>query len=351
MKILFLSHTHYGSHFRVGSHHLYEQFAKYGIEVKHVSTPFSILHFLAADLIKRNDVDFTLRRKLALKNSMKNSIVPITIFPSNFRISQFFPGNQLKQLFQESWDFILVDQPMFFRFANLFSKDSKVVLRLTDIPSSGIAHLINRFKSKISGVIVTNRLIMNYIAVDNIPYYVCRNGYDYDSTVQNAPRAKRKGMVYIGAIDDRFDFDFIHELSYSSNFEFIHLYGIGKIPKNLPINVSYLGVLDHSKVSAVCSSYEFGILPFRHTTNFGRSPIKLAEYVASGLDILMPGFLLPFYFNNSSEYAHSPINARDFGRVDSGIVEIGNDELHTSFSSWEFLAKDLLKFLEGINNK
>lgn len=53
-RVLFLSHSHTFGAFRVGSHHYAREFARFGADVVHLSTPISRVH-LALGRVGRND--------------------------------------------------------------------------------------------------------------------------------------------------------------------------------------------------------------------------------------------------------------------------------------------------------
>src|SRR6185436_7137771 len=59
----------------------------------------------------------------------------------------------------------------------------------------------------------------------------------------------------------------------------------GRIP--LPQNVSLAGPVDYADLPKTLVRYRVGLLPLSdEPTNSGRSPMKLYEYLASGLNVL-----------------------------------------------------------------
>ena len=136
---------------------------------------------------------------------------------------------------------------------------------------------------------------MNALDLDSSkPKLVVENGVDFDFFNRDCNSGQRAGLVYIGAVDFRFDIEFIIALAESLPSERIDIYGPVSIDiqacKNLS-NLRFLGKLNYEKVPDTLSKYKFGLLPLNdHPANIGRSPMKLYEYQAAGLLCLVPRF-------------------------------------------------------------
>lgn len=350
MKILFLSHTFYGGVFRVGSHHLFDKFYQDGIQVVHTSTPFSMFHKVAALSFKRGDANFDLRMKIATGNLSSNQKIPFTIFPITLKISSLFPGRAIRNILKTEYDYILVDQPLFFRFLSLFPKNAKIVLRLTDKPNKKMIKLINRNIESVSSIVVTNAKILEFLNHTAIPTLIRPNGYHETFLPKKRDIPTRKGLVYVGALDSRIDWEFVAHLSTLPEFRFMHIYGSGKVPVQLPQGVSHLGSINYSDIPRVYETYKYGVLPFKLSeSNFSRSPIKLAEYLASDLEILIPKGILHEYqtnlkFEDTEDsmqhiYSKSSMEVIRLSRIHRGRV-----------SSWRVVADEILNFIVKSNN-
>jgi teichuronic acid biosynthesis glycosyltransferase TuaH len=101
--------------------------------------------------------------------------------------------------------------------------------------------------------------------------------------------SKRPRGVYVGAIDNRFDFSAIRALASEMPELELLLYGPGSPPSEpaWPANVRWMGALAYQEIPAVLQHCDFALLPFRDTpVNHGRSPMKYHEYRAAGLPIV-----------------------------------------------------------------
>ena len=97
-------------------------------------------------------------------------------------------------------------------------------------------------------------------------------------------------VVYVGAIDFRFDFPLVRRLAADyPGTQFVN-YGPVTIDlggDELP-NLHFLGPLPYAALPSVLQHCDIGLLPMNdHPSNRGRSPMKYYEYLAAGLRVLV----------------------------------------------------------------
>jgi hypothetical protein len=94
--------------------------------------------------------------------------------------------------------------------------------------------------------------------------------------------------VYVGALDRRFDWPTVAGLARSAPTVRIDIFGpAASRPPSLPANVFLPGPVDYTDLPRTLARYRVGLLPLSdEETNIGRSPMKLYEYLASGLNVL-----------------------------------------------------------------
>lgn len=104
----------------------------------------------------------------------------------------------------------------------------------------------------------------------------------------DSPWADRRGAVYVGALDRRFDWAAVIAFARSEPEQQVDLYGpAGGDSPGLPANVRLRGAVDYSLLPGILRRYRVGLLPLNDDpTNSGRSPMKLYEYLAAGLNVL-----------------------------------------------------------------
>jgi teichuronic acid biosynthesis glycosyltransferase TuaH len=126
----------------------------------------------------------------------------------------------------------------------------------------------------------------------HVPHLRLVNGVataEFDSV--SRPK-ERTGAVYVGAIDERFDWSSVIAMARAVPSESIDLYGpvIRREPETLPANLRLRGPIAHDRVPDSLVAARVGLLPFSdHPWNAGRNPIKLFEYLAAGLNVVAGG--------------------------------------------------------------
>ena len=309
MKILFLSHTYWESLYRVGSHHLASSLANAGHTILYISTSVSLLHYLKYTAIKQR---MQLAGKLTRVNDNLHTYIPRTLIPCGLLVHENFDwafplGDEMRRLCEQlsidEFDLVLVDDPKLMGLLR-HVRYKKLVYRPTDIYSQmGLKNwrlLESNLLRQCDAVVATSGPVLKFIneAFDNRkPGLVLVNGVDYDlfSHIQSPPPEYvdngRKRCVYVGILDFRFDFDLLHQLATARPDVDFFVIGLGEATAltrfNAMSNVFVLGARPYAKVPAYLQHADVGLLPLcAIKANMGRSPMKLYEYLASGIPVV-----------------------------------------------------------------
>ncbi len=299
-NILFLSHASLSTGFVVGSHQLGKCLSPNNF-VFHVSSPVTPFHLLKgkAGISKLYNSFFPKK----IDSFGFTDFIPLVPFPYGIlRILDYLNDIFVFLYFRvfkipTNFDITLIDQPSLVGFFKHFVKSERMVYRPTDIYKNmgGEKYIEHEIRSvKLSdGVIATSQEVMNALKLNpSKPKLVVENGVDIDFFKQEYIPRDRNGLVYVGAVDFRFDIEFIASLAKLLPNEKIDIYGPILVDiqpfTNIP-NLNFLGKLDYKSVPNTLSRYKFGLLPLNaHPANIGRSPMKLYEYQAVGLICLVP---------------------------------------------------------------
>jgi hypothetical protein len=290
MKIILLSHTYYGSPYKVGSHFLFDEFKRLNHEVLHVSTPITpfhrILKFFTPMRTQLHRLRFNKRQHIL------GSLVPNVFVPIQSNFCRIFPSRNLIIELSGKIDLIIIDQVLFLNYAKFFSPGAQVVLRLTDLISKKRElNLIYRERHRIGKVIVTNKAILENLQILESKAIVVPNGYPSSLSNFSPSDTERQGMIYVGSLDSRIDWNLVWKISEDPKFEFLHIFGHPKPDRDLPDRVSYLGLATVEETSNLYGYYKYGLLPYEKSpNNICRSPMKLHEYINCGLAVLAPSF-------------------------------------------------------------
>jgi teichuronic acid biosynthesis glycosyltransferase TuaH len=300
MKILLLSHASLATGFVVGSHQLARQFCIQGHEVYHVSSPVSLLNLFKSS---------TGLRKLKVALFQKNVIdnhwlvkdhIPFLPFPLGYsgildKINAIFIKHYIKTLAKTAFDLILVDQPLFHPVLKYFDP-CKIIYRPTDIYGEMGGPRFDQAEASVLNytqrIAATNLNVLaplqhKYSVKDSI---VLNNGVDLEF-FNNHPQKhnERSGVIYVGAIDFRFDLAFVINIANSNPGIQFNIFGPVSLalPAILPPNLKFKGAVEYLELPSLMQNYCYGLMPFNnHPSNMGRSPMKLWEYHAAGLKII-----------------------------------------------------------------
>lgn len=285
MKILFLSHTHAFGAFRVGSHHLSGVMARLGNDVVHYSTPFSAFHRWARKV--GDDSGWAGLDRPRIDESGVTHVSPSVLVPAGIRARSIHRDLARRGL-ETEFDLVLIDQPLLWE-PGLRNLGKLLVYRPTDLyPLGRKAVLQDKILRFVDGVIGTSQPVTDQFSNVTIPKLTLENGVDSTFTSKYLSKNRRDIAIFVGAFDGRFDLEVVELLAGSNgNWEFL-LAGPGGPDKlSLPSNVRVLGAVNYFDLPLLMDEAKIGLLPLSSDPlNAGRSPMKLYEYLASGLNVV-----------------------------------------------------------------
>lgn len=334
MNIVFASHTYMGGPFVVGSHHLAREMKRLGHQVLHMSTPLSPLH-----LLKYKDRDIRERIRIyrgagrgagagmgagagagadgadgaeaaeQAVNSVPMSLLPWELAGPIYKatgVNWTLP--RMKRLLRaqgmERVDLLLIDQP---RFAGLEAlvKPAVTVYRPTDLYAQltgdrSIAAAEAAIMARADGLVSTSEPVLAALRPYNptLPTLLLENGVEYGHFARGGeepddlrgipgPRA-----VYVGALDERLDLEALRRLAASQPELSLVVIGPPSEAASALLaglsNVYLLGPKQYRDVPRYLHHADVALLPLSdHAANRGRSPMKLYEYAAAGLPVVV----------------------------------------------------------------
>lgn len=315
MRIVVASHTFLNPYLVVGSHQLVRALAAAGHRVFLLSMPVSLPHVLLGFR-----ASYRQRLAIFLRGGRQHEdglfeYVPFTVFPwqiasaSCFRTRDLFlnwipPLNSIlnERGFVEP-DVLLVDDP---RFVGLHDKlkSAGLFYRATDLNAEmkgdrRITEAERRLVLSCDGVIATSKPVLDRLRFysPGVPALLLENGFDWNQFQREWPMPAEFASIpppraiYVGALDSRFDFDAIAQLSERYPQVSVVLIGplTGHYPKGFDRarNVYCLGQKAHDTIPGYLQHSQVGLLPLNdHPANRGRSPMKFYEYAAAGLPVV-----------------------------------------------------------------
>lgn len=377
MNIVFASHTYMGGPFVVGSHHLAREMKRLGHRVLHMSTPLSPMH-----LLKYKDRDIRARLKIyrgqpeaepdQAANSVPMSLLPWELAgPIYARTGKNWTLPRMKRLLREqgmdSVDLLLIDQP---RFAGLDAivKPAVTVYRPTDLYAQmtgdrSIAAAEAAIMARAHGLVSTSEPVLEELLPYNpaLPSLLLENGVEYEHFARGGaepedlraipgPRA-----VYVGALDERLDLGALRKLADARPELALVVIGpyddaTAAVFAGRP-NVHLLGPKKYKDVPRYLHHADVALLPLSgHAANKGRSPMKLYEYAAAGLPVVVTE--TPELLRREEPFLYFYRHADEFpGRVGEAIAaKHGRDRIRALAErhAWDAKAKTLLEFAEGL---
>jgi glycosyltransferase involved in cell wall biosynthesis len=313
-RIVFASHTQPGGDFVVGSHQLAREMSIAGLRVGHISTPVTPFHvaFRGDRNVRQR---YNLWRRPSVDRSGVLSMVPMALFP--WPVSARFPPlwrqyafisyRRMRRLLHEHLqgevDLLIIDQPKLVGLIGALGA-GKVIYRPTDLyarmpGNSSIQGAESLVIERADAVVATSQPIAHHIATVNPSksIIILPNGVDVQHF--SAPAAlpaeyvdaARIRAVYVGALDERFDFSTVRRLAQA--FPEVSFFVIGPgSPRAERLaeecdNVRVLGSRLYASLPGYLQHADVALLPLNdHPANAGRSPMKLYEYAAAGLPVL-----------------------------------------------------------------
>lgn len=287
LTIVFVSHTDAFGAFRVGSHHLARELSRLGHRILHISTPVSLAHRVLRRGERTREV--ASRMSPIEDEDQVVHVIPRTFFPAG--ISRLPFAQILKQnLGVDAADIVLLDQPLLWS-PELRNVARTLVYRPTDLYESGIkARFQRQILSRADAVVATSTEVLAHLEITTaVPSTVLPNGVElgrFRIGDHGVPRPKR--AVYVGALDDRFDWAALQTMAAGAPDWMFDIYGPGGGPSTgLPGNISLKGTVAYDELPVILSAARIGLLPLSDApVNQGRSPMKLYEYLACGLSVV-----------------------------------------------------------------
>lgn len=286
-RILFLSHSHPFGVFRVGSHHYARVLSDRGADVVHLSTPISLAHRLSGR-VDSSLLDGIPRRAERDEHGVLQ-IVPRTVLPRPLA-APTVARMLRREGIGAGFDAVLIDQPLLWD-PSVRSLSGRVIYRPTDLYPGGVKHALQRrILDEADGVIATSDEVLRGLGDLHVPSLVLGNGAESARFApprdDGSPRDAR--CVYVGALDDRFDWERIEGWARARpDVEFLIAGPDAHPPRALPANVRILGPVPYAEVPSLLHTARVGLLPLSDSPlNAGRSPMKLYEYLSAGLAVL-----------------------------------------------------------------
>lgn len=307
MNILFLSHSFWGGDFRVGSHHLSKNMARRGHRIFYVPVPVTPFH-----LIRHRLSDYRIKNSgkiLEIEEGLFQ-FIPRLLFPVGHI---FWKGDDLSlmaldlrraaaSLKMEAFDIVFLDEPRLYGMLKKITY-KKLIYRPTDMKAGVDFDAYFKLEGRISklsdAVIATSKPVMDSLErlFDiKVPRYVQENGVDLEHFRSGRLPLERidsfggKKCIYVGAFDDRFDFDGVEHLVENTPdviFFFVGPDRTGRIRNISADNCKYLGAVPFDEIPNYLHACDVAIMPFSsNPLNDGRSPMKLYEYLAAGLPVV-----------------------------------------------------------------
>ncbi|GAA2986477.1 hypothetical protein GCM10010460_23370 [Microbacterium terrae] len=346
-RILFVSHTDPYGPFRIGSHHLADALARDGHDVVHLSTPISAVHLITRRVSRAKAAATPVD---SVGEAGVRYLVPRTLLPAG--IGAFRVTRRLRRLGLRGFDMVLIDQPLLWS-RSLLRVAPAVVYRPTDEYPSGMKARLQRDAiRRVDGVIATSRPVLDRLGPLPFPSTVIENGVDTERfhTVDWRPRPEI--CVYIGAFDSRFDWN--QTMAWAGRFprwRFVLAGPAATPPAALPVNVELLGPVPYESVPRLLAEARIGLLPLSDDPlNRGRSPMKLYEYLASGLSVVsrQTEVVHPdpargvFTYTDAANAAEALQDAIRHASPNAAGVE------HALGQAWTTKARRLLEFVAGV---
>ena len=313
MKVLFISHTAMGGPFVVGSHQLARAMVRLGHNVLHLSPPITPAHLM----LFGNSFERT-RFKRWLRGGDEIEGV-IDVVPASFlswgvaRLlgSGFHKfGNGVKREALKSLDhykflcpdIVFIDEPRLGYLLD-FLNCQRIVYRPTDIYAKlrndlSIIEAEKAVISRSNAFIATSQPVADHLyelgvtsplVMENgveIEHFM--DGLDFDIELELPPKPR---AIYAGALDERFGADILDVAAkHNPNVSFLLLGPAnGSVQAKLKkhCNVHFIGPVSYNHLPSYLRRSQVGLLPLSaHSSNEGRSPMKLFEYAATGLSVI-----------------------------------------------------------------
>jgi len=348
-QVLFVSHSSDYGVFKVGSHHLTRELARMGLDVAHISTPYSLMHMLFARHPERSRLS---RAGVRVDDAGVKHLLPRTVLPAQYSTSSYL-SKAFRAVGMQRPRLVFVDQPLMLCEA-LFELGAVTVFRPTDLYFNRAARLLQlKYVKRFDAVAATSEEVLAALpSVAGQKRTVIPNGVEYSRFVTAEGTAVRSGAVYVGALDNRFDWQAV--LSMAQAFPGLKISVVGPVATtvpDLPVNIELRGPMPYRDIPHYLAGFSIGLLPLSaDPSNVGRSPMKLFEYLAAGLQVVatgVPGLTsrsdLPgcFFYTDSTKAPAALARAMKI----QGINAAGREAARAQ--DWREKARQLLRFAQS----
>ncbi len=320
-KILMGCSNFWDSPLQVGSHHLARGFANAGWKVAFVSDPISPFHLLG-----KNQALFNQRKTSYVKGGSWNaqqtiwSYVPGTLIPPHnkficrsewvhrnwLKYAQPNPLDKLSENGFDQVDVLYVDSPIHAVWLEEIVW-GKSIYRIPDnlagFQKSTVASqkIESDLAKRVDLVVYASKALEVPIRVLKPKHMrLLPNGVDLQHFVKTSyavpvcyKSIPHPIAVYIGAMEEWFDFDLLHSIAKALPFVSMVIIGPGKIPKGRFekfSNVFFLGSRPYHEIPAYLYHSNVGLIPFNVCDNPQLipyvNPLKLYEYMACNLPVV-----------------------------------------------------------------
>ena len=177
------------------------------------------------------------------------------------------------------------------------------------------ADLEREYMPKVDGVICTSRGLYNAKKPYNKNTFLVQNGVNFDlfsQGLRDNTSDEQKVIGYIGSIDDRLDYGLLEQLfkdypEWAFHFVGRCNYDKGKQILNQYPNVTLLGSMPVTALPEVLATFHAGLIPFvKNDFTKGIYPLKINEYLAAGLPVVLTRFSDLSEFESTAAICDSP---------------------------------------------
>jgi len=365
-KIIFAASNYWFSPYQVGSHHYARLFAKNGWEVLFISDPISPIHFLKKNKTQLMERFQIYRGKIQSGFKDINIYVPMAFFTPNEKPifnSEFVTKNWNKTTmpdvvkYIESIGFGEVDILWFDSVIQSFLidkiKHKKSILRIADKIESfkkiglNMKNQSEILKEKADIIVYTAKTLEDYVSRYKNKVHYVPNGVDINHFINSSKNMPcdlkdipKPIAIYIGAIDNWFGLDFLHEVAHRCKDISVVLVGEPNINISKLSNMSNIYVLgrkNYNLIPQYLNNSEVGIIVFnvKHPVVDTVNPIKLYEYMSCELPVVSTSWRELELINSPAFLAKNP---NEFSKSLKAAVLSGKDKKYLDFAkenSWD----------------
>ena len=317
MKVIMAEYADWNSVFRIGSHHVCEDFLKRGFKVLWFQSYWNLLTPFVAWRGFKSLFRLWRLSPQTLEGEL-TGFSPFTFFPyRNFPLakSMLFGANALRftlppltwWLERNGWRNVdllwitsadLITLPQMLHYKTLVYRITDNMTGFSHIPA-GFRELEKRILTRADVVLATSQEVAKRASRFNNNTYYIANAVDLEPYQGAAPsllleNISRPRIIYIGSLEYWFDYQLIHEVAkLRPDYQFV-LVGpaplrstSGYAKLKLQSNIHLMGGKPPNQVPGLLKNSEVAVIPFRLTElTHDVSPLKLYEYFAAGLPVV-----------------------------------------------------------------